>query len=110
MNKDLIAKLREIRRNIVPLTAQGEDRVWRPTTRACALIDEILTESITNGYSEVFTPMPFEHPVGNDLAEWREAVGKTQLYRNGDTVLVWVNEGDLYPDGPFTKKRIKADD
>lgn len=54
-------------------------------------------------YEEIFVPMAFEHPVGRDLEQWRENVRKTDLYRRGDTVLVWVNEGDLYADGPFVK-------
>jgi hypothetical protein len=47
-----------------------------------------------------YVPMLFEHPVGNGFDEWRENVRKTELYQRGDTVLIWVNEGDLYP-GPF---------
>lgn len=54
-------------------------------------------------YEVVFVPMLFERVTGRDLAEWRENVCKTELYRRGDTVLVWVNEGDLYCDGPFVK-------
>jgi hypothetical protein len=30
-----------------------------------------------------------------DEAE-RELMGSSKLYQNGDTILVWVNEGDLY--------------
>lgn len=36
----------------------------------------------------------FARPVGRDIEEWRENVRKTDLYRRGDTILVWVNEGD----------------
>ena len=60
-------------------------------------------EEPSEEYEEVFVPMGFEEPVGRDLEEWRENVRKTELYRRGDTVLVWVNEGDLYCDGPFVK-------
>ena len=41
-------------------------------------------------------PIAFETPVGDTFEEWRENVRKTKLYQRGDTVLVWVNEGDLH--------------
>jgi hypothetical protein len=53
-----------------------------------------------------YVPMLFEHPVGNGFDEWRENVRKTELYQRGDTVLIWVNEGDLYP-GPFVAEAAR---
>lgn len=62
-----------------------------------------------NELTEVLVPMAFERPVGNSIEEWRENVHKTDLCRRGDTVLVWVNEGDIChaPWGPFVKRLLK---
>lgn len=54
-------------------------------------------------YETIYVPMRFERPVGRTLKQWRENVSKTDLYRRGDTVLVWVNEGDLGR-GPFVEQ------
>lgn len=39
--------------------------------------------------------LQYEIPVGSTIGEMRENVRKTDLYQRGDTVLIWVNEGDL---------------
>lgn len=59
-------------------------------------------------YETILEPMMFERPVGRGFKEWRKNVGKTALYRRGDTVLIWVNEGDLYCDGPFVKRLVRV--
>lgn len=41
-------------------------------------------------------PIEIAQVVGSDMDEWRENVRKTELYKKGDCILVWINEGDLY--------------
>jgi hypothetical protein len=38
---------------------------------------------------------------GRDLAEMRQNVPK-EIHNRGDTVLIWINEGDLYLPGEVT--------
>jgi len=55
-----------------------------------------------------YTPARFVAAEGGDMQAMREHFEKTDVYRAGDAILVWVNEGDLYPDGLFAKRYVRA--
>lgn len=56
-------------------------------------IERLTLENNTKFVSKIFL---YAQPQGLSLGEWRENVRKTKIYQNGDTVLVWVNEADLF--------------
>lgn len=71
--------------------------------RALALLDRVgdaAADALIAGEAHVIplvwlTPLETVVPQGNTMHAMREHVRTTDLYRKGDTVLVWVNEGDL---------------
>ena len=63
--------------------------------------EKAISAALTASGVERMRSVLFEHPEGANMDEWRENVRKTELYQRGDTVLVWVNEGDIYPEGPL---------
>jgi hypothetical protein len=59
--------------------------------------NEALAEAAAIAAAQTRRPrLGWARPEGSTLEEMRENVRKTDLYQMGDTVLVWVNEGDLW--------------
>lgn len=83
-------------------TAEYWNHEVKAFDRAFDLIAPIasLTPAPTQGDGPQLRGIPFEQFWGEISREERERIRSTDLHKKGDTVLVWVNEGDLYHPTP----------
>jgi hypothetical protein len=75
------------------------DKAWKlflETPKGGTLFDLYFAGWQAAMQQERATAIRVSRPEGNTFDEWRENVRKTALYQKGDTILLWINEGDYW--------------